>query len=213
MDFGLGKRNQRRCTLSCNRCFSTVLSVARVILSDTPFLCSQFCLGYSQSKTLHLFSVLLFCTRLRIFTLSLRVRLSSHQLHSELIHRQIKPAQGSVRGTCKGTAVFQVCQSYFGKPPGTLECICWAVIVVHSHQVITPALPVSEARQWHKGPRGRCRVELCRVGTAEGRLFEGVLGHAGYTRCGLQQSQASLVLVSHWECALKRPASLYSRLQ
>lgn len=113
IDFGLGKRNQRRCTLSYKRRFSTVLSVEGVNLTDILSFAPTFGMGHSLAKSLHLFSVLVFCTRLRIFTLNLRVRLSSHLLHSELTQRQIKSAQGPVSGTYKGTAT---CKSYFGKP-------------------------------------------------------------------------------------------------
>lgn len=49
MDFGLSERNQSRCTLSCNRRFSTViirqLSVERVNHSCPPFLRSLFWCG------------------------------------------------------------------------------------------------------------------------------------------------------------------------
>lgn len=202
MDFGLGKRNQRRCTLSCNRCFSTVLSVVRVTPSDSPFLCSHFWLGYSLSKSLYLFLVLLFCTRLRIFTLSLRVRLSSHLLHSELMHGQIKPAQRSVRGTCKGTAAFQACQCYFGKPLWHFGAYLLWSWCTHT----CPACIWSEAVA--QGRQRRCRVELCRVGTPEERLFEGELGHAGYARCGLQQRQTSLMLVSPLRMCLEETCQL-----
>lgn len=45
-----GKRNQRRCTLSCNRRFSTVLSVEGVNLTDILSFAPTFGMGYSLSK-------------------------------------------------------------------------------------------------------------------------------------------------------------------
>lgn len=95
-----------------------------------------------------------------------------------------------------------------GNPSGTLGCICWAVLTAwYSHPEFVFALPVFEARQWHKG-QVQDGAQALRMGTAEGRLFEGVLGHAAYTRCGLQQSQTSSEPVSPLRTCLEETCQL-----
>lgn len=162
-------------------------------------------MGYSLSKSLHLFSVLLACARLRICTLNLRVGLSSHLLHSELMHRQIKPAQGPVSGTCKGTAV---CQVLFWEDPLAL----WSIFAgLWSWCTPTMVLPVFEARQWHKGTRDRCRMELRQsvAGHSRGKV---VWRGTGPHRLHQIAAEPHFSRSQHREHALKRPVSLNFRL-
>lgn len=111
MDFGLGKRNQRRCILSC-----TVLSVGSVSPTGTPSLCSHFWHGKLTIQELAFVLSATVLHRTEDFHLDPQGYTVFHLLHSELRYRQINPAQGPVSGTFKGSALFQVCKSYFGKP-------------------------------------------------------------------------------------------------